>query len=238
MTDQVSSEDRKNAVHIEFLDVVARSSTQASRWVSEFRSPVNWSRPSRVFEAMRLFQVNDRTAAERLLSSVAVELNDSARDLDPAILHLTHRWLFSAYAYLKYLLDDIEGAKQDMKKARDAVASALETHDFVVPFASQVVDYTTQMARIARREGDWSEVARRIRQLRDIYLDRLPLFTLSSGQRIFHADIVRFLHDNAKDDPTRAQIKSRLDEPHGYLEGLRDLAEHVYARPDMVITFS
>jgi|GEM_PF-3975175 len=206
------------------------------RWCAEIEDGENSRLRADLSQALRLFRTHRLHEGWALLASVEFRLRGKAAS-SPSIGHFLWRYLFSAKAYLQYLSDDLEAARASLLQAADEIRIILELDHFLLPLAIHCTDFITQQARIARREGNWTEVKRCIKALEQIATGEAPYCVLRTGEPVRLADLETFFANL----PLVAEQRERA---HLFLHGTLPatertvrIAERIFTLPDMVIPY-
>lgn len=158
------------------------------------------------------------------------------RDTSPAIYHVLGRYYHGAVAFHHYILDDFARADATLDEALGAVRAAVEAEPLLLPFAAVAMDVPLKQAQIARALRRWREMRQRLAAIREIALDRAPLFLLSDGTPIYHRTLAAPLRPESLRSEAAKGFAYLTDEPLR-LDVFEQWVEILYDLPDWVIAY-
>ena len=88
-----------------------------------------------------------------------------------------------------YRTGDFANASHEMKMAHRAVAQAIESRDFLFPFALQCPDLCLNQARVARNQRNWLEMHGHISRMQAMLADQVPLCERSAGPGVYYSTL-------------------------------------------------
>jgi hypothetical protein len=217
-----------------WLELVAASGPAGARWVERYRALAGetWGH---IQTALRNFRGRRREEGWSQLRQ-AEELR-AALASDPSLFHVLGRFYFGVLAYAGFCGEDYQLAGGALQEALDSIRQAIETEDFLVPFAALTTDMLLKRAQVARAQCLWREMASAIADLGAVAKDRQPLCVLSGGRPIFHSTIGDFLARLPPSLPAAERAASYLSNAAMRMSQLETQAQSLYALPGFVIPY-
>jgi hypothetical protein len=209
---------------------------EGRRWRSELESHENNRLRADLSQALRLLRAHQLHEGRELLASVELDLRAKVSGL-PSIGHFLWRYVFSTKAYLQYLSDDFKAARASLEQADDEIRTILELNHYLLPLAIHCTDFIIQQARIARREGKWTEVKRYIDNLEQIATGESPYCVLRTGKPIRLADLEAFFDALPLSKEQRDRAYLFLQGDLSATERIVRISERIFTLPDMVIPY-
>ncbi|HEX9944656.1 MAG TPA: hypothetical protein VGG03_21815 [Thermoanaerobaculia bacterium] len=172
-----------------------------------------------------------------------MELLDRARArwepllaIAPGTYHVIGRYYYGALSYYEYCVEDFEGADRTLEKTLESIRNAVEAEPCLLPFSAVALDVPLKQAQIARARGLWDEMRNRLQDVREIVLDRRPMFVLASGLPVYHYTLAAPFAANPPRNGTGEALRYLTNEALR-LEVFQQWVEILYALPDFLIPY-
>lgn len=170
---------------------VARQGGEGVRWAEEYTLPEHVALMSRTHDGLSSLRARQLEEGRRELRE-AERLLREARGASPGVYHLLGRWYYGALAYLHYVTEDFAAADEALDRASEEVRRAIQAGRFLLPYASECLEFWIQRVRVARNRRCWPEVRRRLETTRQITAGERPCCVLDDGSLIGFDSLRRF----------------------------------------------
>jgi hypothetical protein len=145
-------------------------------------------------KAMSQLRQNNLPFAGDILAECAREQATLLAE-SPAIFHLIGRFWHGAASFLNYCDRRFEEAETELSLVSQSITQCVSHERAFVPVATMSLDVPKKLARIARDQERWEDMAQELERAHRMITDNDPLCTLSDGEKIFHRSILMQLGD-------------------------------------------
>jgi hypothetical protein len=195
----------------EWVHFVARHSAAGRSWAEEYKL-----RCGDVYQETRkslgLLRKRQITAGREALTAARSGLS-ALGYLPPSLAHVMDRWYYGALAYYFYCVSSFDAALEAIKRANEAVESAIGCEPLLLPFAQTCHEFPLHKARIAYVRGRWREVREQIGLAWQSLHDERPLCVLPDGTAIYFSRLIEFYRQiPSLDADEEASLQSVFDE--------------------------
>jgi hypothetical protein len=217
-----------------WLELVSASGPAGACWVERYRA-LGGETWTQIQDALRSFRA--RRLEEGWSQLRQAEELRTALVSDPSLFHVLGRFYFGVLAYAGFCREDFQLAGGALQEALDSIRKALETEEFLIPFAALTTDMLLKRAQVARAQCLWHEMAHALAALADIARDHQPLCVLSGGRSIFHSTIGDFLARLPRPLQAAERATPYLSDATLRVGQIENLAQSLYALPGFVIPY-
>lgn len=211
-------------------------SDEAGRaWNREFEKQGYEALRLQLMRALKLMHERQVAAAREVLDEVSASFTGKVSE-DPSLRLVLARWYHGIWAYCHYLDGDLERAEEELARARQAIADALEGHWFLTSLAWHCMDLRVQQARVERVRGAWQEVGRNLEMTRQMIFGEIPFCTLPGGRKIDLEALARHFSELALGDKEKVGISPFFDDDEKRYFIDRNCRQ-MYSLPGLVVAF-
>jgi len=180
--------------HDGWLHFASLSGERGRLWVEEIRRPETFEIVGTAGSALPLFHRRELEKGRRLLEEAGTRLR-SLRDagVRPSILAALDQIYYPLLAYYHYVTEDFALAGQDLDRADQAIATAIDLEPFLLPLAFRCSELELHRARIARNQRRWDEMRLHLdKALGMVVHESCPLCVRPSGAAVTLAEVKDF----------------------------------------------
>lgn len=225
--------------HDGWLHFASLSGERGRLWVEEFRRPEIFGILGTAGSALPLFHRRQIEPGRRLLEEAETRLQAlRSAGTRPSILAALDQIYHPLLAYYHYATEELALAGEDLDRADQAIAAAIELEPFLLPLAFRCSEFELHRARIARNQRRWEEMRHHLdRALGMVVHESHPLCVRPGGVEVTLAEVKAFFRDLPPAGPDMEGFARQLTDDAARHRLFDRFVLGIYALPGFVIPY-